>query len=739
MTRALFPIHLRRKWRSIHPLPMKTGSFPRNHRSCQALRCLSALCLVPFGTLLAQSPAPSSSSQVTLDEVVVTAEADSSYTVTGATTATKLDTPLRDIPQAVNVIPRQILEDRGVTRVQEAADNVPGVQYASGYGGLSSGSFFIRGFNSGGTYRDGFKDFGFLSPVDVVGLERIEFLKGPSSVLYGQNDPGGIVNYVSKRPVPYSLNELGFTYGSYDLYRATGDFGGTLLSREIPGTPASAKNPKAPVTGPSTEPVLTYRLTGAYEDAGSHRDFNESESYYIAPSLTWNITPDTTLTFFGEYQRYDYVFDRGLLPVRQTFQLPTSRFLGEPSSYAETESWRAGYEFVHKFSDDLQFRSAFAAIHSEQDSHFAQASSLGADGRTVSRSSTRRHEESKNYTLQNELSGRFNTGAVEHHALVGVELARYEFGYNIGFGPLSSLDIFRPVYGADLGEVPFGPWDEYGADSLALYLQDQITLTEQFKVLLGIRYDHVESYYNSMEQTDEAFSPRVGLVFQPWEPVSFFAGWSTGFNPNFFSVSADGSAFDPEESEQFEAGVKLELVNDKLTSTIAVYDITKENVLTTDPANPEYSILTGEQKSRGAEFDLIGTPIPGWNIVASYAYTDAYVSEDTNIPSGTKLSAVPEHQAGLWTSYEFQTGALKGFGLGAGAYFVDDRPATMPGNGVTLPGYWRFDASLFYKQEKWSAQVNFKNISDERIYESTGYNIYPDAPFNVQASLTFRF
>lgn len=208
----------------------------------RAMQCLpGVLLLLPMA-----AQAQTAASSETLPEVVVTADAERSFTVTEATTATKLDTPLRDIPQAINVIPRQVMADRGVTRVQEVADNVPGVQYSSGYGGLSSGSFFIRGFDSGGTYRDGFKDFGFLSPVDVVALERVEFLKGPASVLYGQNNPGGIVNYVSKRPVPYSLNELGFTYGSYDLYRTTADFGGTLISREVPGTPGpvSAKSPK---------------------------------------------------------------------------------------------------------------------------------------------------------------------------------------------------------------------------------------------------------------------------------------------------------------------------------------------------------------------------------------------------------------------------------------------------------------------------------------------------------------
>jgi iron complex outermembrane receptor protein len=677
----------------------------------------------------------------TLAPVVVTAEAPS-YTVTNATTATKLDTPLRDIPQAINVIPRQVLEDRGIVRVAEIADNVPGVVSSPGYGGLSSGGFFIRGFDYSSIYHDGFKDFGFLSPVDVNSIERVEFLKGPASVLYGQNQPGGIVNYVSKRPIANHLAQVDAAYGSFDFYRATADFGGTLLSRTVPGTPtpASEKNPKAPVL-PVEEPILMFRLNGTYENAGSYRDYNESESYYVSPSLTWNIGPDTSLTVFGDYQSYDYVFDRGLLPVRQTFQVPISRFLGEPENFAETDFWRAGYEFLHKFGNDWQFRSAFAAIQSEQHSLFAQPGELGADGRTVFRTNTRRFEKSENYTLQNELSGKFNTGSIEHHVLLGVELSRYEFGYDLAFGKETTIDIFHPVYGATLENIPSAPWESYGTDALGIYVQDQVTITSQLKLLAGLRYDYAESYYDYFpdEQTDKALTPRVGIVYQPWEPVSFFFGWSRSFNPNVFYISANGEAFDPEEGEQFEAGVKLDLIPNRLTSTIAVYDITKQNVATADPSNPDFSILTGEQKSRGAEFDLIGNISPGWNVVLSYAYTDAYISKDTTIPEGSALAAVPKNQAGLWTSYEIQDGKFKGFGVGAGVFYMDDRPATLPGNGVELPDFVRVDASIFYRRDNWSAQVNFKNITDEKIYQSQGYLITPDAPFNVQASITYRF
>ncbi|MEZ0385911.1 MAG: TonB-dependent siderophore receptor, partial [Verrucomicrobium sp.] len=346
------------------------------------------------------------------------------------------------------------------------------------------------------------------------------------------------------------------------------------------------------------------------------------------------------------------------------------------------------------------------------------------------------------YTLQNEISGKFSTGPIEHHALLGTELSYAKFEYELASGAESTIDLFNPVYNHVLDRnIPHVPFEGTSNKAVGIYLQDQVTLTSQLKLLVGVRYDYVESkenYSTVFKHNDSAFSPRVGLVYQPVEPVSLFAGWSRSFNPNF-GASQAGGGFDPEEGEQFEGGIKLELVKDRLFSTLAYYDITKQNVLTPDPNNVNFSILTGEQKSRGFEYDLIGTPMPGWNVVASYAYTDAFVSADNSIPVGRPLPAVPSHQAGLWTSYEIQGGSLKGFGVGAGVYYMDDRPATLPGNGVSLPSYWRFDAAVFYRRDNWSAQVNFKNIGDEKIYQSQGYLITPDAPFNVQASITYRF
>lgn len=659
-----------------------------------------------------------------VNEVLVVDYAERGYAVESATTATRLDVPLRDVPQTVNVVPRELLEDRAMLRPAEVADVVPGVQAFTGYGGITSGDFFIRGFGTDTTYRNGFKDFSFLSPVELAGIERVEFLKGPGSVLYGGGQPGGMVNYLSKRPVPQRICELTLTGGSENLYRAALDLGGTLVEpRE--------RDEAAP---------LTYRLNASIEDADSHRDYVGAESLFLAPAVTWQIGSDTSLTVLGEYHRYDYVFDRGLLAVPQALKVPESRFLGEPGNHAETNAWRAAYELKHRLGEAWEFRSGFAAIVSDQESHFAQPYAVAADDRTVLRQATARHERSENYTLQNEVSGAFHTGGLAHELLAGVELARYEFRYEMGFMAMDSIDFLSPVYGAPLSRPALAPLDGYSTDSVGLFVQDLITISPQWKMLAGLRHDSFRTRELLLGRTleHEAWSPRVGLVYQPWEPLSLFAGWSHAFSPNF-GVNRDKVALPPEKGEQLEAGVKLDLLEKKLAATLSVYEITKANVQVTDPVNPEYVTTAGEQKSRGLELDVTGALRPGWNVSVNYGYTDARVSEDPDIPAGTPLAGVPEHEGALWTTYEWQSGPLKGFGLGTGLAYAGTSPATLQEKSVILPSAWRWDAAVYYRRERWQAQVNFKNLTSERGYQSQGALIYPEPPLQVQASVVIRF
>lgn len=668
-------------------------------------------------------PKPSTSSDEPI-ELVVTGEQDG-YRVPDASTATKTDTPLRDIPASIDVVPRQLIEDRQVTRIQQATDTIAGVQPAQSYGGLSSAYFFIRGFAGSTTYRDGFRDFGFLSPIDVANIDRLEILKGPASVLYGQNDPGGIVNIVSKRPLQQPRYEASFTAGSYNFYRSTLDFSSPLNS----------------------EKTAAYRLNLAYENAGSFRDFNESESIFAAPAFSWQIGKNTNITFLFEYQNYQYGFDRAFRPEREFFQIPISRFLGEPDfKDATVNSGRASYILEHQFSDNWKLRHAFAAVLSSFDGKAIYPDGLQDDRRTLNRSASRSEELSSNYTIQNELLGKFNTGSVEHRVLFGTELFRQRFRYQFFSGSIDSIDIFNPVYGAKPSELIPDNGDEYGNDGLSVYFQDQITLLRNLKLLAGGRFDLVRSLDENflgerfVDKTETAFTPRVGIVYQPIEPISLYFSYSQSFNPVIFGTSRTGARFEPEKGEQLEVGLKADLIPDKLSATLSFYDLTKQNVLVTDPEDSRFSIQTGEQKSRGVEFSLTGTPVKGWNIAVGYAYTDAFVSKDATIPVGDQLAGIPANQFGLWTSYEIQAGSLTGLGFGLGLFYVSDRKASLPNTNVDLKSYLRADASVFYRRNNWKAQININNLGNTEYYNSYGgFLVVPQPPLNILGSISVEF
>lgn len=720
-------------------LGLQTGTLPtpckRTVRPVVLLLCCSAM--LRSGSATAQTPAsptqptpetPATQGETTsqslkLEETQVTGEREHDYRVQEATTATKTDTPLRNIPQSVQVIDRQVIEDRQVVRLSEVADNVSGVQYASGYGGLSSSDYYIRGFSTFGNLRNGFQDFGFISSRDVANIERVEFLKGPASVLYGFIEPGGTVNTVTKQPLPYSYYAGSMTFGSFSFYRPTVDLSGPL----------------------NADKSLLYRFNLAYENADSFRDLTDNESIFVTPVLTWQLGPHTTLTTELEYQNYQYTFDRTFRPEPEFLRLPVSRFLGEKLNDATVNSGSARYNFVHQFNDRWKFRQGFQTLISNIDEINASPGSLQADRRTLNRSVRKTDETSENFGLQNELHGKIGTGPVQHNVLLGLEFARYDFSYHFFGATIAPIDIFDPVYGAVPGPLSPTFAEEYGTDSLGLYWQDQIDLRPDLHVLGGGRFDWVSSTYQDLltgeefsDVSDFAFSPRVGIVYQPIYPTSLYFSWANSFNPQIFSLNQTGEPFKPEEGEQFEFGLKQELLENQLWATLAFYEITKANVLTTDPDDPDFSIQTGEQRSRGIEFDMTGRLLPGWNVIATYAYTDARITEDNTLRVGSRLAAIPEHAASWWSTYEFQHGRFQGFGGGVGIYYASNREATLP-NTIHIPSYWRADASLFYQRERWKVQLNFKNLFDEKYYDSQGFFIIPQAPLSLLGTITVEF
>lgn len=675
-------------------------------------------------------------------EILVTGEQETGYSVPSATTGTRTDTPIRDIPQSIQVVPRQVIEDQGVTRVSDITRNVSGVVATTGPSGVGE-QFTIRGFGgndsagAGNEYRNGFRTLD-LGSFNSSNIERVEVLKGPASVLYGQIEPGGVINFVTKQPLdrPYYSGEL--EIGSYAFYKPSLDISGPLTQDER----------------------LLYRFNIAYENSDSFVDFVDREIFQISPSFTYEIGDNTKLSLSYEYLSENGTNNPGLPRNPIAFDLPRNLFLGEPGDTVDNEAQSLNLDLEHRFSENWQLRSRFAW---QSSSFKREAHRIGRnpeeDGTLDRFFQSDLANRNEGYSIQTDLIGKLKTGSIDHQLLFGVEWLRYDLLDDTGFATVDSINIFDPIYGSprptvlDQGASTFSS----SSDSIGLYVQDQVTLLPNLKLLVGGRYEFIDesSQFQDLDVdgttpigeviedsfSNEAFSPRVGIVYQPIEPVSLYASYSRSFVPNnVFTIT--GELIEPTRGTQFEAGVKAEFLDGRLSATLAAYQITKTNVASLDPndLNEEASIAIGKIRSRGIEFDLAGEPLPGWNIIASLFFNESVVrvGDPDNSPVGDTLINAPASGASLWTTYEIQTGDMKGLGFGVGVFYVGDTQAELP-NTFVIPSYVRADAAIFYKRTNWRAGLNFKNLFDTTYYTSQGAAIYPGDPFTVLGSVSVEF
>ncbi|MDF5719283.1 MAG: TonB-dependent receptor [Rhizonema sp. PD37] len=653
-------------------------------------------------------------------ELVVTGEQDG-YNVPNASTATRTDTPLRDIPQSIQVVPQQVLKDQQVIQASEALRNVSGVQQAIPSGGSAEDIYFIRGFQQNINLRDGFRDSN-QRLVETANLERIEVLKGPASVLYGNVDPGGVINFVTKQPLRDPFYSLGVQAGSFGLVRPTLDISGPL-------------NP---------ELTLLYRLNALFQHGGYFRNFDqEIEHYFVSPVLSWKINDRTNLILEFEHLDEKRPLDDGLVAFgRGVANIPFDRVLSEKDdNFSRTED-TVGYRLEHDLSEDLKLRSRFRFTVSDSRYRNTSAGSLNEQTGELSRNWADIPVNFNNYLLENDLVGKFSTGSVKHTLLFGVDLERTTNNINYHVDAAPSINIFNPVYGnvrrPNQDQLPVVYAINNQTNFLGIFLQDQITVTDNLKLLLGGRFDLVDQKSTS-DQQDDAFTPRVGIVYQPIQPISLYASFSKSFQPNS-GTRVDGSLLPPERGTQYEVGVKGEFLDNKLTATLAAYEITKSNVATTDPNNTIFVIPVGEQRSRGVELDVAGEILTGWNIIASYAYTDAKVTKSNDGQQGNQFYNVPYNAASLWTTYKIQTGNLQGLGFGLGLFYVGDRQGDLA-NDFKVDSYLRTDASIFYRRNNLRLGLNFKNLFNVDYIEAsrTRTTVNPGAPFTVQGTISWEF
>lgn len=634
---------------------------------------------------------------------------------------TKTNTPINETPQALSVIgSEQIRDQKVVSRFDEILRYTPGVLGGTFGADNRNDWFLIRGFKSddNSLFLDGLQLFytSYASwKLQPFNIERVEVLRGPSAVLYGGSSPSGIVNAVSKLPpaepiryIEAGVNNFGNSYLAFD-------FGG-------------------PVAMPSDNGKLFYRLVGQVQGGGTQVDFTNNDNYFIAPSVTWKPDEDTRFTVLASAaltttRGQNFLPYVGTVTAAPFGRIPTSLFASDPSvDTHRREQEMIGYQFEKTLSDNATFRQN--ARYAHVDVTYSTLYGLGyaatptATSASLARGNFFTRGIADQADLDNQFEYRFATGAISHTALVGLDLKRYAIDDYQGFSAASSLNLLNPVY-TPTARFNGSPYQNaYLTQSQAgLYLQDQIKL-DRFTLVLSGRNDWVSTLNNNrigadQSRDDSKFSGRAGLIYNFDSGVAPYVSYATSYNPVVGTNFATGQLLLPETGVQTEIGVKYKPVGPiDAQFGIALFDLKRQNALTTDPNNALISTQTGEITSRGLELEAVANLQPGFKVVGSFTTYNLFVSKDLN-PAliGTVPTNTPRQLTSLWGDYTFQDGVLRGFGFGGGVRYVGssfaDQANTMP-----VPSYVLGDAAVHYEWDKWRLALNVFNIADKTYVSS---------------------
>jgi len=696
----------------------------------------------------------------------VTVVTENEYSVPTATTATKMDTPLLETPFAVQVVPASVLEDQQALRLQDITRNVSGVQTNFGYGDLYQ-AFALRGFETNVTLRNGERVSGGIgrSEVEVADVESVEVLKGPAALLYGRLEPGGMINVVTKRPLETSHYSLQQQFGSFEMFRTTFDATGPVLR----------------------DGSLFYRTVFTYFNSDNFITYApHGKTAFVAPSLSWRPTRKLMFNLNFEWRDADPLIANGIPAIGdRPADIPTNLYLGGDvgdranvrrkvvdfnGSYQFDSNWKL-HGFVAGAYDDIDFEQFFGGSLDE-----TPGATFG-DFTNIPWFDKRR---SNGVNTALDLTGHFRTPGMNHTLLVGNDYYYLDFqdrGFVNGWAPVDTMNIFHPVfrrptaYGIhdQLAATP-PDWTSVGTTGWnGLYVQDQIGIGRYFHVLIGGRYDwaHVTAGGITLEYADPGstlndvvkttarenrFSPIVGFIFQPVHGVSLYANYvsslGTWGTSNVIAVDIDGHPLPAQRSHSYEGGIKVEAIGGRLTSTLAIFDLTKTNIATRDlsSADPTALRAIGEAHSSGVELDVSGELTKRLSLIGTYAYTNADFSKDNSGLQGLRIANVPRNSGSLWLRADVLRQRLA---VGSGVFLRGPRQGDNE-NTFTLPGYATVDAYLAYtirrERHTITPQVNFSNLLDKRYFVNTNVydasprlGILPGQPFAVTGSVRWDF
>ncbi len=676
-----------------------------------------------------------------------------------------------DNPQSIQVIGSEIIEQQQAIRLSEVLKNANGVYVGSARGGAQE-SFFSRGYDmsANNMFKNGFR-YNAGSIPDVSGLDKVEFLKGGSALLFGNVAPGGILNLVTKTPQFKSGGEISMQMGSYAYYKPAFDFYGGLNKS------------------------IAFRINGSYENSESFRDVVKNERLYINPSLLFVISPKTQITVQGDYLSADWTpdFGTGIIGT-QILDLPRNAFYGSLWSNGTTKSSSASVLLNHDFNKNwkLNFNSSLQNYDRASKST-AQLSSVKENGDW-----TRPLVQNKNLEQilgdQLSLQGNFNTGSVKHQIFTGADWENsFATAYTFAFDPANydTINLFNFDPTTQRNDIPNARTTQIAkteTNRFGVYFQDLVTITEKFKVLAGIRWSwqeaevttYKETYVNKIQtvkpenavptvgakKLDNAFSPKFGLIYQPRKDVSIFGSYSTSFTPNT-GTTADLKPIEPSIIDQYEAGIKTDFLQGLLSTNVTVYQIVNSNLAQTAEFKADGSlnsdtnikVLSGETKSKGVEIDVTARPIDGLSIIAGYSYNDMRYTKTSGLNGsfieGDRLVRTPANTANLSFFYTVQDGFFKGVSLGAIGNYIGDRlggwndqhstdlvkyPDGIYHREIPIEGYVTIDASVGYTWRKFSILCKLSNITNELNYTvHENYSVNPIAPRQVMTSLRYKF
>ena len=654
------------------------------------------------------------------------AEADDPR-VKDVTTATRTSTPARYVPQAIDSVKTSNVLDYGINSLGEALSGIPNV---SSTADTRFDSLRIRGFDaSNDFYLDGIRDDSQYVR-DLHNIERIEVLKGPAAVLYGRGSQGGIINRVSKMPQFGRQSSIQAQGGSEDLRSLYADL--------------------------STDPsdTISLRLNMGNEDKNSFRDNVSGNRQLFAPSMSWQITPDLNWLVQYEYSRYNRTPDRGIPSINgRPADVSRGTSYGGKNDYIDDKTQNLRSRLSYELSENWQLRHTLGVF--KLDSEFENTYLTGYNPITnrVDRQSWQQDMSTRNIFNNLEIEGGFDTFGLEHRLLTGLEIGSQRRDPKL-FKALSapSVDLYNPDRNLrTTGAMPTFSDSHTEVESQGLYVQDQIRFNDQWQVLAGLRYDRFDiestNYLKKTDRTEDrqshSTSPRLGVVWTPLENHSFYASWTKTFSPvggGLIGITpgAVGNTNDlsPELTKQKEIGVKSDWMGDRLSTTLAVYELELYNRRTRDPLDPTITLLSGLQRSRGIELTASGKLGGNWYMRGGIGLQDATVVKDNNGLEGKRINGVAKRNGSLFITWKPEMGWYAETGLTlVGQRYADNMNTTV------LPGYGRWDALAGYREKDWDVSGALTNLTDRYYYESatSAAQIMPGEPRSLVMTGTYKF